>query len=102
MSQEVDMLPSDGRYPHEQFQGLLVALCLVAVQYPGEQNGVVGRYSEAESLFKRALDINEKAFGSGDGHVAIDLNNMALLYEYEGKYSEAESLQCSASAFRVN
>ena len=44
MSQEVNVLPSDGRYPHEQFQGLLVAHCLVAVQYPGEQNGVVGNH----------------------------------------------------------
>jgi hypothetical protein len=44
MSQEVNVLPSDGRYPHEQFQCLLVAHCLVAVQYPGEQNGVVGNH----------------------------------------------------------
>ncbi len=61
MSQEVDVLPSHGRYPHEQFEGLLIALCLVAVQYSGEQNGVVGnhdiRYQASALVTNRDIQV---------------------------------------------
>lgn len=41
---------------------------------------------------KRALRIDEKALGLGHPYVAIDLNNVAILYYRQGKYAEAEPL----------
>lgn len=41
---------------------------------------------------KRALRIDEKALGLGHPYVAIDLNNVAILYYRKGKYAEAEPL----------
>ncbi len=41
---------------------------------------------------KRALSIDEKALGLGHPYVAIDLNNVAILYYRQGKYAEAEPL----------
>ncbi len=41
---------------------------------------------------KRALRIDEKALGLGHPYVAIDLNNVAILYYRQGNYAEAEPL----------
>ena len=57
-----------------------------------------GRYAEAESLYKRALAIDEKALGSDHPDFASDLNNLAELYRTQGKYAEAESLYKRALA----
>ncbi len=51
-----------------------------------------GRFAEAEPLFKRALAIREEALGPEHPAVAINLNNLALLYWSQGKYAEAEPL----------
>jgi CHAT domain-containing protein len=51
-----------------------------------------GRYAEAEPLYKRALVIDEKAYGKNHLHVVSDLNNLALLYFTIGRYAEAEPL----------
>jgi len=39
-----------------------------------------GKYAEAEPLYKRALEITEKALGPEHPCVGIFLNNLALLY----------------------
>ena len=52
----------------------------------------LGRYSEAESLLKRALGMHEKIFGPGYPNVATSQRNLAGLYSDQGKYSLAESL----------
>jgi hypothetical protein len=39
-----------------------------------------GRYTDAESLFKRALAIYAKALGPDHPKVAIPLNNLGLFY----------------------
>jgi len=39
-----------------------------------------GRYSKAESLYKRSLKINERQLGSNHPLVATSLNNLASLY----------------------
>ena len=49
-------------------------------------------YGEAEPLYQRALDINQKALGPEHPDVARDLNNLALLYDDQGKYAKAEPL----------
>ncbi len=51
-----------------------------------------GRYAEAEPLYKRALDIREKALGKDHPSTATSLNNLAALYKAQGKYAEAEPL----------
>jgi hypothetical protein len=49
-----------------------------------------GRFSEAERLYQRALDLAEAVFGEPHLEVASILNNLALLKEAEGKFREAE------------
>lgn len=51
-----------------------------------------GLYAEAEPLFRRALAIREKLFGSLHPDVALSLNNLALLYNDQGNYHEATPL----------
>ena len=51
-----------------------------------------GRYSESEPLYKRSLEIGEKALGKDHPGVAVSLNNLALLYWRQGRYSESEPL----------
>ena len=55
---------------------------------------------EAEPLYQRALAIDENALGADHPDVAIDLNNLALLYHTQGKYAEAEPLYQRALAIR--
>jgi hypothetical protein len=45
-----------------------------------------GRYSEADRLYKRSLQINQKVFGPDHLSVALLLNNLALLYNEQGRY----------------
>ncbi len=79
-------------------EGLLVntdimntaAVCLVQV----------GRYEEAEPLFKRALEISDQISGRGSSDEAILLNNLADLYMKQGKYQEAEKLYKRAVEIR--
>jgi tetratricopeptide (TPR) repeat protein len=51
-----------------------------------------GKYAEAEPLYRRALDITEKALGKDHPSTARSLNNLALLYHSQRKYAEAEPL----------
>ncbi len=51
-----------------------------------------GRYAEAEPLYKRSLEIWEKALGKEHPHVAAALNNLALLYYKQEKYQEAAEM----------
>ncbi len=58
------------------------------------------KYSEAEPLFLRSLDIAVQGVGPEHSRVAETLCNLALLYRERGKYSEAESLFLRALAIR--
>ncbi|MDO8142848.1 MAG: FxSxx-COOH system tetratricopeptide repeat protein, partial [Candidatus Brocadiales bacterium] len=49
-------------------------------------------YSNAEPLFRCALEICEKQLGQAHPHLAASLNNLALLFHNQGKYAEAEPL----------
>jgi len=51
------------------------------------------RYSEASSLFQRALRVREQFLGPEHPQVASTLNNLALLYDAQGKYAEAEPVR---------
>ena len=66
----------------------------------GEYLYYQGRYAEAEPLYKRSLEIREKAHGKDHPHVALSLNNLANLYNTQGRYVEAELLHQRALAIR--
>jgi hypothetical protein len=48
-----------------------------------------GRYSEAELLFKRVLQLNESTFGPSHPSVAKVLNTLAALYSHQARYRDA-------------
>jgi tetratricopeptide (TPR) repeat protein len=60
----------------------------------------VGRYSDAEPLYKRALAVREQALGPDHPDVAVSLNNLAELYRAQGHYADAEPLHKRALAIR--
>ena len=60
----------------------------------------LGRYAEAEPLYKRALVIREKALGSEHPDVAQSLNNLAMLCQLTDRYAEAEPLLRRALVIR--
>jgi tetratricopeptide (TPR) repeat protein len=59
-----------------------------------------GQYAEAEPLYKRTLQIKEKALGPTDLYVAPSLMGLADLYYKQGRYAEAEPLYKRALAIR--
>ena len=56
------------------------------------------RLGEAEPLMRRALDIDEQAYGPDHPDVAIDLNNLAQLLQDTNRLGEAEPLMRRALA----
>ena len=58
----------------------------------GRAYNEAGRYSEAEPLYKRSLQIREKVLRPEHPNVATSLNNLASLYRDQGRYPEAEPL----------
>jgi tetratricopeptide (TPR) repeat protein len=50
------------------------------------------RYTEAEPLYQRAIEIGEQTWGSECSDVAYPLNSLAILYQQQGKYGQAEPL----------
>jgi hypothetical protein len=51
-----------------------------------------GRYSDAIPIAQQVLAIREKAFGRDHPNVAPSLHNLALLYDYQGRYADADSV----------
>jgi tetratricopeptide (TPR) repeat protein len=51
-----------------------------------------GRFSEAEPLYVRSLELRERQLGADHPDVATSLNNLAELYRTQDRYSEAEQL----------
>ena len=51
-------------------------------------------------LFERALAIREKALGASHPDVGQTLNNLAIVYRAQGKYTEAEGLYKRALVIR--
>ena len=59
-----------------------------------------GHYAQAEPLFKRALEINEKALGPDHSRIATGLENLAGLYRATNRDKEAEPLEERAARIR--
>jgi len=53
---------------------------------------LLGRFREAETLYRQAIMILEKALGPDHSDVAMALNNLASVYQDEQRYAEAEPL----------
>jgi tetratricopeptide (TPR) repeat protein len=65
-----------------------------------EQHRQAGRYAEAERLAKHALDACEGRFGRERLECTWTLNNLALVYQSQSKYADAEQLYQRALAIR--
>ena len=52
----------------------------------------MGDYAKAEPLLKEALEIYQKVLGREHPLTALNLNNLAQLYEAMGDYAKAEPL----------
>src|SRR5215510_1464128 len=52
----------------------------------------LARYMEAEPLYRRAIEIDERVFGKDHPNVATDYNNLAGLLQDQRKYDQAEPL----------
>ncbi len=57
-------------------------------------------YSEAEPMYRRALEIKEKSLGYDHPSIATSLNNLALLYKTQGIYDKAEPMYRRALEIR--
>jgi tetratricopeptide (TPR) repeat protein len=51
-----------------------------------------GKYDQAEPLYRRAIEIDEKVLGKDHPNVATDYNNLAHLLVNQRKYDQAEPL----------
>ena len=81
----------------------LVPMCepLLRAQYladSGTAATTAGMYPLAESALTEALNICEKLFGPDHADVADSLNQLALLYQAQGRYAETEPLYKRALA----
>ncbi|MDB9426523.1 tetratricopeptide repeat protein, partial [Microcystis aeruginosa CS-564/01] len=56
------------------------------------------RYKEAEPLYLEALELFKRLLGDNHPSVARSLNNLARLYNSQGRYTEAEPLYLEALA----
>jgi CHAT domain-containing protein len=65
---------------------------------------VLGKYIDAENLYKLALPIFEKAEPTGASirDLAKTLNGLGRVYEHQGRYAEAEALQKRALSLVEN
>jgi tetratricopeptide (TPR) repeat protein len=51
-----------------------------------------GKYTEANEIAEKALEVAENTFGPDHPNTAASLNNLAELYRVQGRYAEAEPL----------
>jgi tetratricopeptide (TPR) repeat protein len=61
----------------------------------------LGRYGEAEPLYRRSLAILEKALGPKHPSVATNLENYAAMLRETGRTAEADKMEARAKAIRV-
>ncbi len=60
-----------------------------------------GQYELAEPLYKRVLEIREKALGPDHPDVATSLNNLAALYRATKQDEKANTLEQRASRIQA-
>jgi len=57
----------------------------------------MGNYTQAEPLYKQAMEIDRKALGDDHPSFANSLNNLAGIYSAMGNYTQAEPLYKQAT-----
>ena len=60
----------------------------------------MGRYADAEPLYRRVLKIREMKLGADHPDTALSLDNLASLYQAMGRYADAEPLYQRALKIR--
>ncbi|MEM9098492.1 MAG: tetratricopeptide repeat protein [Pseudomonadota bacterium] len=84
---EEDLLAIQKREAGEAAPETATALNNLAESYR-----TLGRFEEAEPLFRQALEIDNATIGEGHPDYARDLNNLALLLKDMDRFEEAEPL----------
>ena len=79
----------------------IVLRTAMTLNHLGRVYQALGDYAEAESLYQRALSINEKALGSEDREVAQSLEYYASLLRQTARVDEAEQMAARARAIRA-
>jgi serine/threonine-protein kinase len=59
-----------------------------------------GRLADAEPILNRALELRRKKFGDAHTKVAQTLNNLALVYDEQGKFDQSEATHREALRIR--
>ncbi|KZL75723.1 kinesin light chain [Colletotrichum tofieldiae] len=62
----------------------------------GESNIILGRYIEAEQIYRQTLDLKEKVLGAGDPSTLRSMNNLAEVLRFQGRYKEAKQMHQQA------
>lgn len=93
--QFLDALKEAERFPNDDPR-LRLTLNTLAEIYRDQ-----AKYSEAEPLYLRVLERDERVLGAEHPNVAASLNNLANNYRVLGKYAEAEPLYQRALAIWV-
>ena len=60
-----------------------------------------GRHAQAESLYKRAIAIDEAKLGDKSPAVARDLAGLGIVYWAQKRYADAEPLMKRSLAIRI-
>lgn len=68
--------------------------------YESGQSWVRGKYEESASLAREVIRIRERVFGTDHWQTADGLRNLAVIYNQQRKYKEAEELYLRALAIR--
>jgi len=58
-----------------------------------ESYALLGKYREAELMYRQALDLKEKVLGEEHPSTLDSMNNLAEVLRHQGKYEEAEQMQ---------
>ncbi|GKT52029.1 kinesin light chain [Colletotrichum spaethianum] len=58
----------------------------------GESNNLLGRYGEAEQMYRQTLELRKKVLGPENPSTLASMNNLAEALRKQGKYDEAEQM----------
>ncbi len=53
---------------------------------------ILGRYQEAEQMYRQAFELEEKILGREHPDTLASISNLATILQYQGKYKEAEQM----------
>ena len=73
---------------------------LIAAIEKAEKLEKEARYDAAAVQYEKALKLAPRVFGENHANTTAILNNLAILYQTQGKYAEAEPLYLRSLAIR--